>query len=435
MTYNLPILGLGLILCQGAAFAQNPPPAAPLRLTLDDALARARANSPEFLRANIDALMAREDKVQARASLLPDASYFNQFIYTQPNGSPTGVYVANNGTHVYSNQAMVHGDIYAPEKFAGYRKAQVAEALAHAKTEIAARGLAATVVADFYGMASAVRKLANAQQGLGEAQHFLDITQKQEQGGEVAHADVVKAQIETEQRRRDVQEAQLGLDKSRLEFSIILFPDFRQDFEVADDLETAHELPAFPAVQALAANNNPDIRAAQATLEMQGWDLKAARAARQPSVSFDYFFGLNANEYALHASDGSRNYGSAAQAQLSVPLWTGGAARSRIRQAELGVQEAKNDLSFTQRQLLADLNSFYREADVAGLQITSLRRSMDLSNDSVKLTLEQYGAGEATALEVVDAQTTLVEARNAYDDGLVRSRVALANLQTLTGAF
>jgi hypothetical protein len=36
---------------------------------------------------------------------------------------------------------------------------------------------------------------------------------------------------------------------------------------------------------------------------------------------------------------------------------------------------------------------------------------------------------------VVDAQTTLVEARNAYDDGLVRSRVALANLQTLTGAF
>jgi outer membrane protein TolC len=284
-------------------------------------------------------------------------------------------------------------------------------------------------------MASAVRKLSNAQQGLTEAQHFLDITQKQEQGGEVAHADVVKAQIATEQRQRDVQEARLALDKSRLEFSIILFPDFRQDFEVADDLEAARELPAFPAVQALAANNNPDIRAAQATLEMQNWDLKAARAARQPSVSFDYFFGLNATEYALHAPDGSRNYGSAAQAQLSIPLWTGGAARSRIRQAELGLRQARNDLSFTQRQLLADLNSFYREADVAGLQIASLRRSMDLSNDSVKLTLEQYEAGEATALEVVEAQSTLVLARNAYDDGLVRSRVALANLQTLTGAF
>ena len=39
----------------------------------------------------------------------------------------------------------------------------------------------------------------------------------------------------------------------------------------------------------------------------------------------------------------------------------------------------------------------------------------------------------ATALEVVDAQTTAIQARNAQEDGLIRYRVALANLQTLTG--
>jgi outer membrane protein TolC len=49
--------------------------------------------------------------------------------------------------------------------------------------------------------------------------------------------------------------------------------------------------------------------------------------------------------------------------------------------------------------------------------------------------LLRYQAGESTILEVSDAQTTLVQARNAYDDGLVRYRLALANLQTLTGAF
>ena len=72
---------------------------------------------------------------------------------------------------------------------------------------------------------------------------------------------------------------------------------------------------------------------------------------------------------------------------------------------------------------------------MAGEQIASLRHSMELSETSVKLTLEQYENGECTALEVVDAQSTLAEARDAYDEGLVRSRVALANLQTLTGAF
>ena len=40
-----------------------------------------------------------------------------------------------------------------------------------------------------------------------------------------------------------------------------------------------------------------------------------------------------------------------------------------------------------------------------------------------------------TVLEVVDAQSTLAQARNAYDDGLSRYRLALASIQTLTGTI
>ena len=304
-----------------------------------------------------------------------------------------------------------------------------------AKPEIAARGLTATVVADYYGLASAGRKTSNAEQSLAEARHFLDITQKQEDGGEAAHADVVKAQIEVEQRERESGEAGLEVNKARLEFSVLLFPDFNQNYTVEDDLETAHALPGLSEVQAMAAANNPDLRAAQATLQMQNLDLKAARAERLPALSFDYFFGLDSNSFALHDPEGRRNYGSSAQAQVTIPLWTNGALASKIRQAELGVREATGDLSFTERQLLADLNSFYGEAATARQQVASLARSVELSQKSLNLTMEQYQAGECTALEVVDAQSTLVEARIAYDDGLVRSRVALANLQTLTGAF
>ena len=43
--------------------------------------------------------------------------------------------------------------------------------------------------------------------------------------------------------------------------------------------------------------------------------------------------------------------------------------------------------------------------------------------------------GEVSVIEVKDAQTTLIQARASADDGLVRYRMALANLQTLTGAF
>jgi outer membrane protein TolC len=98
-------------------------------------------------------------------------------------------------------------------------------------------------------------------------------------------------------------------------------------------------------------------------------------------------------------------------------------------------RQAEFDLSQTQRQLRANIESFYLEARTSQLQVDSLRSSSALAAESLRLTVLRYRAGEATALEVADAQTTVVQARNAYDDGLARYRVALANLQTLTGTF
>jgi outer membrane protein TolC len=409
--------------------------AEPIALTLEGALTRARQYSQQFLTAGITSRIAHEDTVQAKAALLPTAEWFNQVIYTQPNGTDTGIFVANNGTHVYANQAVVHGEIYNPGKLADYRRAQAAEAVARAQADIAARGLIAVVVQAYYGVLVAQRKLANAEQSLAEASDFLDITRKQEQGGEAARADVVKAQIQYEQRRLDVQNAQLDLDKARITLGVTLFPDYGQRFTMSDDLGTAAALPPFPDIQALAGRNNPQIRAAQATILQQTHEITSARAAFYPTLSFDYFYGIDANQYAIHNSAGYNQVGSVAQAQLTVPIWNWGATRSKVRQAELRLEQARLELGFTQRQMTANLSSFYAEASLSASQVDTLQRLVTLAEDSLRLTRLRYQAGEATAQEVVDAQTTLAAARNALADGLMRYRLAVANLQTITGAF
>jgi outer membrane protein TolC len=130
-----------------------------------------------------------------------------------------------------------------------------------------------------------------------------------------------------------------------------------------------------------------------------------------------------------------QNLGYSGQITLNIPVWNWGATRSKIKQAELKQQQAQLDLTLAQRTLQGNLAAAYSEAQVAQAQIDSLRTSLDLSTESLRLTLLRYQAGEATALEVVDAQTTLTQARNAYDDGLVRYKVALAQLQVLTGSL
>lgn len=184
----------------------------------------------------------------------------------------------------------------------------------------------------------------------------------------------------------------------------------------------------------MAAKQNPDLRAAELTLEREKTGVGVARAAYLPSLNFDYFFGINANQFATR-HEGIQRLGSSAQATLNIPVWNWGATRSKVRQAELRTRQAQLDLSLTQRELLATLHSFYLEAQTTQSQLDSLKQSALFAQESMRLMLLRYEAGEASVLEVVDAQTTLTQARNALDDGLARYRLALANLQTLTGAL
>ena len=177
------------------------------------------------------------------------------------------------------------------------------------------------------------------------------------------------------------------------------------------------------------------MRAALAALRQSDQEVKVAWTAMLPSVGLDYFYGVDANQLATRSPQGFRNLGYAATATLELPIWNWGAGASKVRQADLRRDQARVELSFAQRQLLANLRSFYDEVRIARLQLESLSQSAELAADSLRLTTLRYQAGEATVLEVVDAQNTFTQARNAYDDGQVRFQVALANLQTLTGSF
>jgi outer membrane protein TolC len=97
--------------------------------------------------------------------------------------------------------------------------------------------------------------------------------------------------------------------------------------------------------------------------------------------------------------------------------------------------QAQVELSAAQRQAIADLQNFYSEAQTAYEHLQLLKQSTEMAEQSLRLTNLRYQAGEASALEVVDAQNTLTAAGNNYHDGQARYHLALANLQTLTGAF
>jgi outer membrane protein TolC len=411
---------------------------------LQDALDRARKIDAQFQSSVADVAITREDRRQARSSLLPSVSYTTQYLGTQGNGiSPSGRFVTNDGVHVYRSWGVVHQEI-TPDTFlqSGYQRAQAAEAAARARLEIAQRGLAVTVTKNYYAFLTSQRKYATAQQSVQQAQRFLEITQQQENAGQGAHSDVVKAQIQYEQQRQAFQEATLDMENARLNLAVLLFPDFNENFTVVDDLDSARALPPFPEIQSMAGRENPVLRAAQEALRGATLEIRGAKNALLPTLAIDANYGIEANAFALHSTVAAApefgklpNLGYYIVGNFNLPIFDWGARRSKVRQAQTREEQARVELTQTQRVLLSNLYSYYNEAMTALAAVDALRRAADLAAESLRLVNLRYQAGESTVLEVVDAQKTLVDARNVYDDAQARYRVAIATLQTLTGVF
>lgn len=403
-----------------------------------------RTNDAQFLATVTDAKIAHEDVAQARNAILPSLGLRSEYLGTQGNGKlASGRFVTNDGVHVYRDWSVLHQDLSPGTLMrTGYRRATASEAVAQARSEIARRGLVVTVTRAFYVLVIAQRKYATAQQALDQAQRSLSISEKLERGGEVAHSDVVRFQLQSAAQEQAFRETKLAIEAARLDLTVLLFRDFDQTFEVVDDLHLASSPPAFEEVQSMAERQSPELRAANNALRGASLDVSVARQAFLPSLTVDAVYGIEANAFALRSPVPAArelgplpNLGYFVTATLTMPVWDWGVRRSKLHQAEYRRQQLEVDLSAAQRQLIRNLNAFYLEAQTSREQVDSLRHSADLAAENLRLYSLRYEAGEATVLEIVDAQTMLTQTRNAYDDSLLRYRVALANLQTLTGTF
>jgi outer membrane protein TolC len=437
LTLALAAGAAGMLVPRGCGQTPNPAvaqdaTAAPIRVTLHDALERARHNSVVFQAAAGDAAIAREDRTQARDALLPSVTYNNSGIYTQGGGAGFPVrFIANNAVHEYLSEGNVHETLGAAG-FADLHKVSALAAVARAKAEIASRGLVVTVTQSYYATLAAQAKLESSKRATEEGDRFFKLTQDLEHGGEVAHSDVIKAELQANDRHRQMQEAQLAALNARLDLGVLLFHDFNNSFELADDLHASVALPTLGEVQQQAAKENPDVGAALSAAEAAGHEVAASRAGYLPTLGIDYFYGIDATRFATR-TDGVPNLGSSIVVSLDIPIWNWGSTQSKVKQSEVREKQAKLELSLAQRKLLAEVQSLYAEAETAQSQLASLQRSAELAADSLRLTTLRYKNGESTVLEVVDAQNSATLADAGYQDGAVRYRLALANLQTLTG--
>lgn len=415
----------------------------PVMVSINDAIKRAQQNEPGFAAAVAAQRSAAIGGYLAKAALLPSVTFHNQLLYTEPNGQrnqsaapglrDTPIFIANNAVREYTSQAAISETIGIKQ----ISDAQVAAAnasRAKAELEIARRGLVSTVVNLYYTLASSEARRRLLTKALTESQSFSEMTQKREMAREVAHADVVKSQLQQLLRQRDLNDAVAAEDKARLELAVLLFPDPRTPFEIQIPQER-EPLPVRDDARTAAVAHNPELASALAKVRAASAGIRSAKAGYLPDLSLNFNYGIDAPQFAKRgpAPDNIRNLGYSMMGTIDLPVWDWFSTQKRIKQSAVQLDAAKVTLTATQRRLIAVMEETYAEAETAEKQMKLLDAMAITASESLRLTNLRYLAGESTALEVVDAQNALLSSEAAQSDGMVRYETALAALDLLTG--
>ena len=407
-------------------------------LTLDEALRLANVQASIYQTAILNERIASEDVRQAQAAFLPKVSAPLSYIYTSPAlGLPPGEprapsFIANNAISEYEGLVNVSGDLDVAGKLrATLAKNRALLAAAHAGTDVAKRALAQAVIETYYGLALAIAQRRAAEGNLAAAEEFERITALLLSGGEVAPVDLTRAQLQTIQRRDELERARVNEEVAAGSLRVLVGYDFARPVGTTD---LALALPADSEYQQFKADDvsrRPEFTQLDQQLRAVRQEIKIARADRLPALTYSINGGFDTDS--LRAPRLKEHTGVSAAVSLTIPIFDWGLTRSKERQANLRVQLAENERTIAVRGFTQQFYAARAQAANAAARIAIAREGVTKAQDNLSASIARYRAGEAQIVEVTDAQTTLVAQRTALYQAIFDYQIALARLKQATG--
>lgn len=183
-----------------------------------------------------------------------------------------------------------------------------------------------------------------------------------------------------------------------------------------------------PRPELIAGNVNLDERTEVKVLnknrELLQYNLKATEAYLYPTVGLTANYGWAGMGKKFPLTNGLSNnvlwsdY-SAIGLNINIPIFTGGATKSKIQQAEIDIQDLDLDIENTQLSLSLEYKNAIENMENSIINIDNMKGNVELAEKVQKDTQSNYQYGLATLTEVLDSENALTDAKQNYTTSLL----------------
>jgi outer membrane protein len=438
ITLILALISADVLVAQTPA--QNPAQA-PVRLSFADAIRQAtgatQAPPPLVELAGLRADESRARVTQARSGLLPSVSlggsWSNRTLNPQALGfSFPGVPNLIGPFDVVDGRVQLQQTLFdfSNLKRVSAAKSQVTASVAEGSATAEA---SAQTVAVAYARATRAQAVVAARRADSAlAAELVRLALAQQQAGVSASIDVTRARVQLSESNGRLILAESQLERARIDLARALGLDTSTPIELADTLSPALGAAAVPtdreAAVAQAVTARPDLAAEVARGNAARTAASAISAERLPRLGVSADYGLSGNQW----TDAISTRGI--MVQVTWPILDGLRREGRLAEQKAVVEQSNVRARDLRQQVGADVDGALLDLRSAAAQQMISGERLRLANEEVSQARQRFEAGVAGNIEVINAQESLVRAREADIDARFAALVAKIALARSVGS-
>jgi multidrug efflux system outer membrane protein len=402
-------------------------------LTLEDALREAHAANAKLPLPAYDVAIAREKRNEARADRWLRVAVEGDFIYAPPSGyDPV---VTNLGE--FKLQAVGRQPLYD----GGARRGAVTRAdagldAALGRYRMQEKDLILEVISRYAELLAAQEEATARREGIGRLESYRSLLRSRQASGQAVAADRLKTEVRLALEQANVLEAQKRADDARLALNDLMGRDPQRPLAIA----------RLPMADVSASVENadwgevPEVSSARADARVADAALAIARAERRPHLDLSAdvgFWGSDTSrlvplDLKLAHPDATlsdrirRDAGYSVSLFLTWPIFDFGTIRARIAQADLALRQARQKIEVARRDARLKWEQARSTVETLQREIDLLSKAAPAAHDASLEAESRYRGGATTALEVLDAYASAVDALVRLSDATSRYRIARA---------
>ncbi|WP_158798550.1 TolC family protein [Pedobacter sp. L105] len=384
---------------------------------LASCLQYAKSNNITLKNLRLDTKSAEQDKLLAKAAVLPDLNGTGSLTYSHYNLNTTGetAAITNSGSlGLGSNWTLYQGgylktDIQKKDLSVQAANYTVLQSENDITLQITQAYLSILVDKESIVYNKDLVKTSTAQ-----------LTQEQSRfkAGSVARKDVVQfeAQLATDNYNLTTSENAERADKITLK-QLLQLPA-QHDFDIVrpDTVLTDEAIPALATVQSYALSNRPEIKNAELSVNISDLALREAKSGYLPTLSLGAGLGTSFATTPLYGTfrQFDNNFYQQVGLTLTVPIFTKRVNKTAVAKARIAIEESKNLLENAKTTLALTTESAFITVSNAKQQYASATEQLKYNQELYRISNEELRIGSVNIFDFYQQRNLYVQALQTY---------------------